>query len=96
MHEKMKHKNKPKKVELHVSACDEKCKEGDLSFYKILSFKMQVFTMKLKTTKAIALAQTIILSCFPELDDLNIQSCKMAKYSGHYDNRETSASERIF
>ena len=32
MHEKMKHKNKPKKVELHVSARDEKCKGGDLSF----------------------------------------------------------------
>ena len=32
MHEKMKHKNKPKKVELYVSACDEKCKGGDLSF----------------------------------------------------------------
>ena len=47
----MKHTNKPKKVELHVSACDEKCKGGDLSFYKILSFKMQVLTIKLETKK---------------------------------------------
>ena len=98
MYEKMKHKNKPKKVDLQVSSCDEKCKGGDLSFYKILSFKMQVFTIKLEKTKEIAIAKTIILFCFSGLDDLNtcIQSCKIAKYSADYDNGETSASERIF